>query len=119
MSCIGEEVAQAEGGKQAAARHLAQLAAEHIRWTGRTLLPSQGCRLGWVPLGTASVLVEYEFQPAERRTHSHPGSEASATVLTVLINGQQFNPEGLIESHVIDGWETELARVNSQQREAA
>ncbi len=91
------------------AERLAADAAELARWKGQTLLPRAGCHFAWMPLGKASVLVEYEFEAAERRTFDHPGTPANAMVVAVLINGALFDPEGLIDQGVIDGWELAIA----------
>ena len=90
------------------AARLASLAAEHMRWQGRGLLPSKGCKLRELSLGDATVLVEYEIIPGEQRTFDHPGCDAELNVVGVLINGAMFCPEGLLDKSVIERWEEEL-----------
>lgn len=75
------------------AHDIAALAAEHMRWQGRTLLPRTGCRALHMPLGNASVWTEYELL------------DDRAVVLQVLVNGQLIDAECFIHPLVVEAWE--------------
>lgn len=97
MSCISEEVAQAQDSPAASiTARLIRDAAEHMRWTGQALLPAPGMLRTWLPLGAASLWAEYELL------------DDQAIVQRVLINGQLLSAEDWIPAHVLAGWEEEL-----------
>ena len=78
------------------AHQLVGVAAEHMRWQGRGLLPRNGCRLAHMPLGNASVLVEYELL------------DDRCCVLGALINGQMVDPEVFMHPDYLESWQEEL-----------
>ena len=69
---------------------------------GLNATPAKGCFLCWCFLGDASVLVEFEYEPAERETRDEPGHPESVEVLRALINGAWVDAE--FPEKVIDVW---------------
>lgn len=102
---------------QQAWQHIADLAAEHIRWQGRTLTPQKGCRLMQACLGDATVTVEYEYIQGEERTRDHPGFEPEVLILNVLINGAFFDPQGYVSESVLSRWEQEALEAETSRLE--
>lgn len=70
--------------------------AELMRWQGRGLLPRSGCRLAHMPLGNASVLVEYELL------------DDRCNVLQMLVNGSMVDAECYLHPKTLEAWEAEL-----------
>lgn len=101
-------MAKIDTSRHDAASKLAALAAEHMRWQGRGLIPSKGCKFREMSLSDATVLVEYEYFPGEAVTRDHPGADPELNVVGVLINGALFDPEGILDASVIERWEEEL-----------
>ena len=83
--------------------------AELMRWKGRHLLPSKGCKLRSMCLGESAALVEYEVIRAEPQTRDHPGCPGELNVLSVLINGRMVDVDGVIDPKLVEQWEIELA----------
>lgn len=61
-------------------------------------------KTAFMPLGRASVNVEYELVDDE------------AQVLNVLINGMWIDPQDYIAPHVFDGWQSELTREHREDQ---
>ena len=57
-----------------------------------------GCRGAWMPLGNASVFVEYEL------------IDGQAQVLSMFINGMWVDPQDVLADHMFDRWQSELSR---------
>lgn len=57
-----------------------------------------GCELDRLPLGNASVLVEYEIV------------DGDAQVLQALINGMWIDPQDFLAESIFDSWQEELTR---------
>lgn len=67
------------------------------------IIPRSGFLLAWMPLGKASVCVEYYV-------------EDEAVVEQVVINGIAVGAE-LFNADIVAGWEDELLRMHKEQRE--
>lgn len=106
MSCISETVAQAEDATARITARLIRDAAEHMQWTGQTMLPAPGMLRTWLPLGNASLWAEYELL------------DDQCLVYRVLVNGQLIDPQDFIDNRVIEAWQSELW-ASHKQREAA
>ncbi|MEN9885578.1 MAG: hypothetical protein RL758_156 [Pseudomonadota bacterium] len=65
-------------------------------WKGFYLVPRYYCQATFMPLGNASVKVEYEVVSGQ------------AIVLRALINGMVLDAEEVIPAHIRDAWEQEL-----------
>jgi hypothetical protein len=79
-------------------RHeIALLKNKHIK-------PYRGCKLHEVQHGNASVVLEYEFDPAQRGDWDEPSIPASASVIRVWIGGHPFSYE-LFNEDTISQWE--------------
>lgn len=108
---IADQVAQAEDRQTS---RLAADSAELMRWKGRHLLPSRGCKLRTMSLGESEALVEYEVIAAEKQTFDHPGSDAELNVLSVLINGHMVDADEVIHPDVIERWQDELREYEAE-----
>lgn len=80
---------------------IAALRARISELEGTNAQPSKGCEIIRMPLGDASVLVEYSntCEPCER---------PEAWVSGVLVNGQWIEARDYFAESVIEGWEEAL-----------
>jgi hypothetical protein len=83
--------------------------AELQRMQGRGLIPEPGCLIGRMPLGNASVLVEYEVTPGSYATFDEPAEQDQIVIHSVLINGQMVDAD-LFAPETLDGWIELIAR---------
>ena len=77
--------------------------AELQRLQGKGLIPQPGCLIAEMPLGDASVFVEYEYEPAQRGTFDDPPFPAQVNILQVLVNGAMVDAD-LFADAVMDRW---------------
>ena len=68
--------------------------------------PYRGCKLLRTECDGSPMVLEYEFEPAERESFDCPASSASASVIRVWIGGHGFSYELFSESQV-EKWEAE------------
>jgi hypothetical protein len=67
-----------------------------------------------LPLGDATVDVQYEFTPAEAAVfypndRAHPGTPADAAIVAVLIGGQRIDdPESVFSEWQLETWSTAI-----------
>ena len=71
-----------------------------------SIKPYRGCKLHRTECDGSPVVLEYEFEPAERESFDCPASSASASVIRVWIGGHGFSYELFSESQV-EKWEAE------------
>lgn len=98
---------------------LNKLQAEYL---GKGQRPQSGCQFATVCAAEASVLVEYEFTPAEDPIYDvespgvGPGHDASLTVIHALINGKWIDPREVFDERIVEQWEQAL--IEEQLEEA-
>lgn len=68
--------------------------------------PYIGCKTYATECDGSPVVLEYEFEPAERESFDCPASSASASVIRVWIGGHGFSYEVFNEAQV-EKWEAE------------
>ncbi len=85
-------------------REIAKLKLEIIRLKNGAARPYKGCRVLPTTHGDAPILLEYEFQPAERATDDEPGSSAQADLIRVWIGGEPFSYE-MFSVSAVEQWE--------------
>lgn len=76
----------------------------HLR--NRFIRPYAGSKTYATECDGSPVVLEYEFEPAERESFDCPASSASASVIRVWIGGHGFSYELFNESQV-EKWEAE------------
>lgn len=80
---------------------IASLRARISELEGTQAQPSPGCEIIRMPLGDASVLVEYS-------NTSEPSDRPEAWVSGVLVNGQWIDARDHFLESVVEGWEEQL-----------
>jgi len=88
--------------------------AELRRLQGKGLIPQRGCLIAEMPLGDATVMVEYEYTPPQRGVHTlrngdpgYPDEPAEVVILNVLVNGQMVDAD-LFADAVLDRWTQDI-----------
>ena len=77
-------------------------------------VPQDGGAIATLTLGGASVLVEYEYLPAQQPIYDAdhpgvgPGHDAELNLLNVFINGYWCDVEDVIPDAVAERWRVEL-----------
>jgi hypothetical protein len=108
----------------AAVAHYEGLAAqaELQRLQGKGLIPQAGCLIAEMPLGDASVFVEYEYTPGRPGVHTlrngdpgYPDEPAEVVILNVLVNGAMVDAD-LFADAVLDRWVQDI--LDSDQGDA-
>lgn len=94
------------------AREIAKLKLEIIQLKNGAARPYKGCRVLPTTHGDAPILLEYEFQPAERATNTEPGSSAQADLIRVWIGGEPFSYEMFSDS-AVEQWEAACLEAGS------
>ena len=79
------------------AKTIAALRARISEYEGANTQPQRGCEITRLPLGNASVLVEYE-------NTADPGEHPEIWVTNVLVNGMWIDAEDNFTSAVIGAW---------------
>ena len=103
---------------RALARELAEL-------KGDLSEPQTGATIARLPLGDATVPVEYEYEAGEEsRTYGPPencyeGSPETLTILGVFIAGVWCDPSDVVPESVIEGWEQALIDQMADDRRSA
>ena len=103
---------------RALARELAEL-------KGDLSEPQTGATIARLPLGDATVPVEYEYEAGEEsRTYGPPedcyeGSPETLTILGVFIAGVWCDPADVVPASVIEGWEQALIDQMEDDRRSA
>jgi hypothetical protein len=95
----------------AVAHYQAQAAiAELQRLQGKGLIPQPGCLIAEMPLGDASVIVEYEYTPGRPGMRTlrngdpgYPDEPAQVNIIQVLVNGAMVDADKFADS-VLDQW---------------
>lgn len=94
-----------------ASTHMQESAERELaRWRGIHAVPQAGCKITSLPLGDATVPVEYEFleaeaaQPNADRPGPGPGFAASVVVISALVNGSWIDADVFSEAQ-IERWE--------------
>jgi len=84
--------------------------AELQRLQGKGLLPQPGCRFAEMPLGDATVIVEYEYTPGRPGMRTlrngdpgYPDEPAEVVIVQVLVNGAMVDADKFADS-VLDQW---------------
>ena len=67
-----------------------------------------GCYHATLPLGAASVLVEFEHEPEEGDGWNEPHHNETVAVLRVFLNGVWCDAQDCIPEAVIERWEASL-----------
>ena len=73
------------------------LQARLAEFEGTYAVPQRGCQITRMPLGNASVLVEFEMQ------------DGDALVINVLINGMWIDAEDYLSTVTVRRWEETLS----------
>jgi hypothetical protein len=96
--------------------------AELQRLQGKGLIPQLGCLIAEMPLGDATVMVEYEYEPAQRGVHTlpngdpgYPDEPAQVNIVSVLVNGAMVDAD-LFADAVLDRWVQDI--LDSDQEDA-
>jgi hypothetical protein len=95
----------------ALAHYQAQAAiAELQRLQGKGLIPQPGCLIAEMPLGDATVIVEYEYTPGRPGMRTlrngdpgYPDEPAEVVIVQVLVNGAMVDADKFADS-VLDQW---------------
>jgi hypothetical protein len=87
-------------------REIIKLRQQIEHYKNGSIRPYRGCKLHETRHGEASVVLEYEFEPAEREDEFYIGSAATASVIRVWIGGEPFSYE-LFNESTIQAWEAE------------
>jgi len=84
--------------------------AELQRMQGKGLVPQEGCLIAEMPLGDASVIVEYEYTPGRPGMRTlrngdpgYPDEPAQVNIIQVLVNGAMVDADKFADS-VLDQW---------------
>ena len=85
-------------------REIAKLKLEIIRLKNGAARPYKGCRVLPTAHGDAPILLEYEFQPAEKADDYFIGCRAQADLIRVWIGGEPFSYEMFSDS-AVEQWE--------------
>jgi len=94
------------------------LAAELNTLKGIGHTPQAGCFFSEKFLGEATVLIEFEAEPASGDGWNEPRREAEVHVLQVLVNGAWIDAD-LIDPSTVERWETEMLEAADEAREQA
>lgn len=77
--------------------------AEMQRWEGRGLIPEPGCLFAQIPLGEATVTVEYRVTTGRAGTWDDPAEPDQIELCSVLIKGQIFDAS-LFAPKILNQW---------------
>jgi hypothetical protein len=84
--------------------------AELRRLQGKGLIPQRGCLIAEMPLGDATVIVEYEYTPGRPGMRTlrngdpgYPDEPAEVVIVQVLVNGAMVDADKFADS-VLDQW---------------
>ena len=95
------------------------------RFTGAGAKPQRGCAFAAMTAGDATVLVEYEYQPAEAANLNlespmcGPGCEANVSILQALVNGEWCDPYDVFDASLIVRWGEKIAEAEAEQAREA
>ena len=97
----------------------AALLAQLARYTGKGARPQSGCGLAKLKLAGAECWVEYEAEAEEGDGFHEPYYPARVTVIQALINGTWIDPEGIVQSSVVERWEADIMDARKVARDEA
>jgi hypothetical protein len=75
--------------------------------SGRGLKPRPGRFVAEMHLGEATVMVEYEYEAAQRGTFDEPAFPAQVNIAQVLVHGKMVDADQFKDS-VLDRWTQEI-----------
>ena len=110
---------------QSMATQASKDAAELAAFRGTDTKPANGCARATVSMGSASVIVEYEYEPGEAAKLYGPpedcyeGSPDTLTMLQALINGEWCDPADFASDALLNLWEADILLQIQDAREAA
>lgn len=87
-------------------REIEKLKQEIAGLKNRHIKVYRGCKKHETTFEGASIVLEYEFEPAVRGSFDEPPSQASASVIRVWIGGHGFSYE-VFEPAQVEAWEAE------------
>lgn len=86
---------------------------------GENATPARGCHFLHSYFGAASVVVEYEVEPASGDNWNEPRYEAEVTILRVLLNGVWCDAEDVASERTRQRWAEEVFESIADERAAA
>ena len=95
------------------------------KYAGEGATPQPGCSFATMTAGDASILVEYEYDPAEAANHNldspicGPGFPANVSIIQALVNGAWCDPTDVFGVSLVLRWEEQISEhENEQARDA-
>lgn len=86
---------------------------------GENATPARGCHFLHSYFGAASVVVEYEIEPASGDGWNEPRYEAEVTILRVLLNGVWCDAEDVASERTRQRWAEEVFESIADEKAAA